>query len=439
MKIKQKAIIYKQNFRCVYKDHSLHLICNNYLDRIETMLDRHGPISTVIFHKEIFRFMQQSCMDQKTTLNQKILPFWTSTRGGFPKYLIKGLRKPISRLMKDVRFKQGLLTICSFYKSIMIPVSNDLSTITQVNPKSQSNEYRILIDNISDHFSTFVKERSINIFQSKSDNPVFATPKAGANGPNAMGITSLLDAMSILDSPIMNTQFSIAEEVFTPKAFEKWVQMFNDSISKFPSSYEKKLITGRLHLLQEGGGKTRVICIPDIWSQSVLKPIHDYLYQEVLKKLPCDGTFSHSRIASTVRKYTKNGGLTCYDLKAATDRIPVDLQQRILSILIGEKLSSLWRYLLCERDFHINGNSVRYAVGQPMGFLTSWAAMAITHHAIINYAKKDKSFYGIIGDDIVIASKQGAEDYKKIIDTLGIEISYDKSILSTNNNLGEIP
>jgi len=74
-----------------------------------------------------------------------------------------------------------------------------------------------------------------------------------------------------------------------------------------------------------------------------------------------------------------------------------------------------------------------------MGLLSSWAAMAITHHAIINYAKKDKSFYAIIGDDIAIGSKFGAKEYIHILDTLGMEISFEKSIVSDDqNNVGEI-
>jgi hypothetical protein len=378
-------------------------------------------------------------MDQSTTLNQNVLPFWTRTKNGYPKFLIKGLRVPLEDLMKDLRFRQGLLTICNFYKTLKAPVSYDLSTITQVNPKSHTSEYCTLIDNISNHFKNFLKLRFIDTFQPKSDNPVFLTPKASANGPNALGEASILDAIAICETGKRKTLFEIARSVFPERTFKDFVKLFRESLSVKLPSYKKKLITGRLHFLQEGGGKTRVICIPDIWSQCVLKPIHDYLYQVVLKKLPCDGTFSHSNLAKRVRKYTKTGGLTCYDLKAATDRMPVDLQQKIMNLLIGDKLSSLWRSLLCDRDYHVKENSVRYAVGQPMGFLTSWASMAITHHAIINYAKKDKSFYGVIGDDVAIASKHGAEDYKNILDVLGMEISKEKSIHSTDNLfLGEL-
>jgi hypothetical protein len=130
----------------------------------------------------------------------------------------------------------------------------------------------------------------------------------------------------------------------------------------------------------------------------------------------------------------------CYDLRAATDRMPVELQVAVLKHLLGDRLANTWRALLVDRNFSIKGNGdVRYAVGQPMGLLSSWPAMAITHHVIINYAKNDKSFYGMIGDDIAIGSKNGAEEYKTILDELGMEISIEKSILSDDrNNVAEI-
>jgi hypothetical protein len=119
--------------------------------------------------------------------------------------------------------------------------------------------------------------------------------------------------------------------------------------------------------------------------------------------------------------------------------MPVDLQRKVLEILFGEELSTLWQTILVDREFNYPGGQLRYAVGQPMGMLSSWPAMAITHHAIINYINKDKVFYGIIGDDMAIAQKEGVEKYEKVLEELGMEISYDKSIKSTpENNLGEI-
>jgi hypothetical protein len=73
-----------------------------------------------------------------------------------------------------------------------------------------------------------------------------------------------------------------------------------------------------------------------------------------------------------------------------------------------------------------------------MGMLSSWAAMAITNHAIIDYSKTER-FYAVIGDDMAIASKSGTEKYEKTLHELGMEISFEKSIFSTcQDNLGEI-
>lgn len=66
-----------------------------------------------------------------------------------------------------------------------------------------------------------------------------------------------------------------------------------------------------------------------------------------------------------------------FDLSAATDRLPITLQTDILSLFLGKEVSDLWRQLLIGRDYtlkkskHFSGSTVRYAVGQPMGALSS--------------------------------------------------------------------
>jgi hypothetical protein len=195
------------------------------------------------------------------------------------------------------------------------------------------------------------------MFELKSaHNPVFVTPKASANGPNAIGQTSILDAIACNDTGIIETQREMAKLVFTDEAYSQWDSLITESLSERNPDEKYTDMTGRLHFLQEGGGKTRVICIPDIWTQTVLKPIHDYL-MKVLKRFPCDGTFSHPNIAKRVRKFTRTGKLNCYDLRAATDRMPVDLQKRVLEELLPANLSTLWKTLLVDREFHYPGGN----------------------------------------------------------------------------------
>jgi len=117
----------------------------------------------------------------------------------------------------------------------------------------------------------------------------------------------------------------------------------------------------------------------DIWTQSIFKPLHDLLF-EILKNIPNDATFDQdAAFKRAISKSKITGHSFGYDLSAATDRLPIDLQVAILTGLIGRHLACLWRVILTERDyvipsdnkFGIKETSVRYAVGQPMGALSS--------------------------------------------------------------------
>jgi hypothetical protein len=62
---------------------------------------------------------------------------------------------------------------------------------------------------------------------------------------------------------------------------------------------------------------------------------------KILRNLPNDGTFSHAKLARKTQLYTRKNPLYCFDLRAATDRMPVDLQVEILKTVIGSKLAKL--------------------------------------------------------------------------------------------------
>jgi hypothetical protein len=57
-------------------------------------------------------------------------------------------------------------------------------------------------------------------------------------------------------------------------------------------------------------------------------------------------------------------------------------------------MARAWRNILVERDYFLHDvvssstEKYRYAVGQPMGALSSWAMLAITHHMIMQYCSK---------------------------------------------------
>jgi hypothetical protein len=106
-----------------------------------------------------------------------------------------------------------------------------------------------------------------------------------------------------------------------------------------------------------------------------------------------------------------------------------------MSLMVGRAYALPRRATMSE---HYEGDRfIRYAVGQPMGALTSWAMLAMTHHAIVQMAAAlsgrvtgDDWFedYALLGDDIVIADRLVADTYLKIMAGLGVGIQLSKSV-----------
>lgn len=112
-----------------------------------------------------------------------------------------------------------------------------------------------------------------------------------------------------------------------------------------------------------------MFAITDVWTQSALRPLHDALFS-LLRKIKQDGTFDQLMPL----KVLMDKGLTefySYDLTSATDRLPIDLQVQILGYLVSPTFANDWKQLLCGRDWWFKDQPLRYAVGQPMGALSS--------------------------------------------------------------------
>lgn len=85
---------------------------------------------------------------------------------------------------------------------------------------------------------------------------------------------------------------------------------------------------------KEPAGKVRVFAMVDFWTQSVLRPLHQLLFA-LLRKLPNDGTFNQdASFKRCIAKATVTGFAAGYDLSAATDRLPLFLQVKIIHALM---------------------------------------------------------------------------------------------------------
>lgn len=132
---------------------------------------------------------------------------------------------------------------------------------------------------------------------------------------------------------------------------------------------------------EEAAGKLRLFALVDNLTQSILRPLHDALF-DLLKLIPNDGTFNQDEsVKRSADKAAKYGCAFSFDLSAATDRLPASLSATVLSTVVGVEIGDSWLKLLVDRKYYFNPKQakqyqaptpyVKYAVGQPMGALSS--------------------------------------------------------------------
>lgn len=239
---------------------------------------------------------------------------------------------------------------------------------------------------------------------------------------------------------------------------------------------------GKLAYKVEPAGKIRVFAMVDAFTQWFMKPLHNELFYR-LSLLAQDATHNQNKTLSDFVKRLEQKAITkvySFDLTAATDRMPLSVQKVILDQLVDRPIGDIWGSVLVDRwyDLPLNswgntdereiscqgmtleeakGNpfiqlsvnpktgkhfisSVKYAVGQPMGALSSWAMLAMTHHIMVSVsASRVGKFpfkdYLVLGDDLVIADKAVADSYLRLADEWGVGINLSKSVLSNNGSL----
>lgn len=262
----------------------------------------------------------------------------------------------------------------------------------------------------------------------------FISEKAGPNGSKATW-TSHLDALAFIANPQQLYAFHALAFRYKSLAYALWLDLLIVIMIPFMPIYwlwKFPLRMGKLSVVYDQAGKARIVAITNWWIQLALKPLHDSIFS-YLRKLPYDGTFDQDGALKRLLANKADGHkFYSFDLSAATDRLPIDLQEQILQLLGYD--SRNWRRLL-DLGWHWKGEQVKYSVGQPMGAYSSWAMLALTHHVIVRYAALQAGLtevpnYVVLGDDIVINHDQVASEYLIIMRTLGVSINMSKSIVS---------
>jgi len=284
---------------------------------------------------------------------------------------------------------------------------------------------------------------------------------SNSSGPNCdlapAGHREDLTALA-LDRPVFNNVLNLALRLGLTNICQIMRQYrFKETLNpRIPLQEAESFLKTRkrplLHSLNiaipDKGGKTRVIAILDIYSQSVLQPVHKY-FMKCLRSIGTDSTYDQQSGRLRVLNAARSGRvLYSFDLSNATDRLPTWAIHSALSVWCDPRFVSLFLSVMCERNFHhiewkpdkrkfIASEPYRYSVGTPMGALGSFpAGLALPHHAIVQACAKevgrDLPFtdYAVLGDDIVLWDSTVARRYRShMVTTFGVVISEAKSIM----------
>lgn len=357
-----------------------------------------------------------------------------SDRYGFPLYLPKELRTILrgnpTRLDKAVGLFLLSLYLCyTGNRKVVLTNITDRSTAKV----ETEEEYRRLVPTLTLLLGLTEPLRMREL-------KLFATNRGGPNG-HAL-LASHLDAVALLKDKDTGRWFhKWVCELFPKKGTQLSRRVF--SIAQRTMALELvpdvPLFLGKIGLKREAT-KNRLFAISDYWTQVALSPLHDAL-MNILRSLPTDATWNQDGGALDVQKWSAEGReLWSFDLTAATDRFPRTCQAALLDYLLrgyGAGYGQVWSLLLTNRGYREPGSKTRvcrYAAGQPMGTLSSWAAFALTHHTVVQWASlkagRQTVFtdYRLLGDDIVIADGAVAEAYCTLMGNLGVSINRSKSV-----------
>jgi hypothetical protein len=435
----------------------LSIICK-LIKRFFVLYNKQGMKGLVIYLKATTVILQQSISEFKledmTGLNTRI----ARGRGGMPRLICNQDRVLIGKGNTDLmRF---YLTIFNLYRILEFPGKLKLRTITD--PFKGNPSRKALYNSVFEMGSIFqgmiatragnkIKEHGISMDPILKASPGNPSKYYSSSHPNTLLLTAKRHKDLGTDGLILYfAKYFEKPKIVRYPGFSRIFQrgselclLFNLPSVDFP--------LGKLGLKDEAAGKIRVFAMVDAWTNWVLGPLHKEIFR-ILKTLPTDGTFDQM---NPVKDYQTWPSAYSLDLTAATDRLPISLQIHILSLFYGKEFAINWARLLVDRDYGVaiplgkdpvNGQvmydhkTVRYAVGQPMGALSSWAMLALTHHYIVNVAAWQVglvpsgtlySNYAILGDDLVIGDRLVKDQYLRIVDALGVECGLHKSVLSS--------
>jgi len=372
------------------------------------------------------------------------------------------------------------LVLTIFYSTRYITISPriQLSTIEEA--------YKGTVDLSTESFERFIDRRARNFWrillerrtwEPKPFNALYfksyhLTTKAGPNG-HALWRSiddfrnlpeSLKTSLEIIGGPKLQKHFKVLDSYsglvnqFLGQAEGEILTERNaiiEKLKKKPNKFNKRKLKGlvrslkslklttkyvrKITALADQEGKTRTVAIFDYFSQTALRPLHNYLFS-ILRKIPQDCTFDQG---SFYNKLKIEGFSASTDLSAFTDRFPFIFNESLIRTRFGRRYASAWKDVMINYPFSLRKvrDDIKYNVGNPMGAYSSWNSTALAHHFLIYLACQEigldfkSARYTLLGDDLVIQDESLNNKYLELLSSYGVSYSKEKSHINSNGVL----
>jgi hypothetical protein len=228
--------------------------------------------------------------------------------------------------------------------------------------------------------------------------------------------------------------------------------VLKDHWSCSPTVNETKSKTLRkITSVPDSGNKSRVVAIPDYWTQCALSPFEDNILNVIKVVYPLNSNiFDHKGGFIKLQNAIKTG-TSSLDATSWTDTFSSKIQKKVVSKLFGTKFCNAWSGLVVHCNWNVKDTNqkVKYLTGQGMGTKGSFQIASLTYLLVMefltkkNYPKiyeersKSRDFIDLfnqIGDDSWNQDPDGSIR-KDLIELVGMPINETKSKFATNENL----
>jgi len=397
-------------------------ITKRFIRDVQELINKNGKSFAVSYMKTVRLCITRYISGKPLLVNKSLV----STRDGFPtKFLY------LKEFLGTRKGKMFILTLLTFTRSLKDNENKIKPNYNTITDKYSGKDYSIPLYFIRDFVKTYRLNSSYTI---DNENHYFSRKSSPSGKATLNGMFDLF-TMANVGHDLLNHLMGLIGS-----SYDKYIVPAIEMVWKDHRTMKAtdKPCLGRLAIINDPELKKRVIAMVDYYSQWALKPIHENCLNK-LRNFPCDRTFTQDPF----HNWGKTGGNKFWslDLSSATDRFPISLQEKLVSIMYNNRdFASSWRKLLTDRSYVTpEGEQLRYEVGQPMGAYSSWAVFSLTHHLTVAWAanlagldwrKFDR--YILLGDDIVINHDKVARKYLSIMRKLGVDISETKTHVSKN-------